>query len=295
MRTPPFTKSDLSRVPDFEVFEGPIAKTKTFYETALRTIKATLQANDVPLTEFTEARLRQIESQVAAILDDMRKNSVALAESLVPAAYDDGLMILPPSGNVAWNRIQTQKVNLVANEMQRSLTDGLAEIGRWVQDGLREAQLQATIEAQTQAMGFRAQRQRLMDLIDENNLRLPRGYRGDLGGYVEMVTRTNLAEANRAARNLRTLERGISLVIVKGHGATDSCGPFEDTVISLLPNDQNIPDYVTIRMSRKTHLFGPNCRHERLIPAIPAVISEDRKQEAIQAGRDAADQLGIFY
>ena len=230
---------------------------------------------------------------MAAILDEMRKNSITLANTLVPAAYDDGLMIAAPTGDVAWNVIQTQKINLIEREMQKMLTDSLAEIGRWVQDGLREAQLQAAIEAQTQGMGFRAQRQRLMDLIDVNNLHMPRGYPGDLGGYVEMVTRTNLAEANRAARNLRTLERGISLVIVKGHGATDTCGPFEDSVISLLPNDQNIPEYQTIRMRRKTHLFGPNCRHERVIPAIPAVISGDRLKDAIQAARDAADLFGI--
>lgn len=275
-----FDQKDFARNPSFDPIEDIIQNVTKFYAGGLQRIKAILEANDQPVTQFTERRLRTLEADLAEAVNQMRERTPELVDNVVTPVYADGLQVARAAEGkkgIAFGKLHQGRVNKIAREMQRSLTDGISEIGRWVDDGLREVQLQALAQANVEGLAIDQQKKRLTDLITERNLSMPRGYRGNFENYVDMVARTNLAESNRSARLTRTLENGISLVQISAHGATDTCGPFEGAIISLVPNDQGIPTYDELRTNRATHIFGPNCRHERLIPVKNPDRAENKK------------------
>lgn len=279
-------------VPNFDKFEPLITKIRKLFEIGLQEIRGELAGQT--LSDWNTARKKQIERQVSNTLRILRDGSVDLAGVLTRASYEDGLAILDGTGKQVWDKIHNGRINEIAREFQRSLTDGVAEVGRWVDDGLRRIQLDAAMKSQIQGLSIDESKTLITKYIQDEGLSMPRGYKGDIGSYAEMVARTNLAEANRAARMARASERGVTLFVVKhGYEPCESCAAWEGGIISMFPNADGIPDYETIRTSRKTHLFGPNCRHERLTPVISTMFSEEQIQGGIEISKSAAAKFGI--
>lgn len=273
-----------------DIFEKAAKETRSLFEAGLQAVQERLNANDVALTEWNAARQRAISQEISSILRNMTTQANTISQPFVQASFVAGLeqdQISPD-----WSRIAVDQVNAIANEMNRSLTDGIAQIGRWVDDGLRQAQLQSLTENQIQGLGQRGQRKRFLEIMNERNLSMPRGFKGDVGAYAEMVTRTNLAEANRVARINRSLERGYTLVEIPEHGATDTCKPWEGAIISLLPNTLGIPTYDQVRALKGTHIFKPNCRHESLTPVHKRLFSDKEVDTGILKAIDAYRQFG---
>lgn len=273
-----------------DIFETATKETRNYFEAGFKAVKDRLKANDIPLTEWNRARQNAIQQEIATVLRDMTAQVGTISEPFVNASYITGL----GEGKISadWSRIAVDQVNAIAKEMSRSLTDGVAQIGRWVDDGLRQAQLQALTENQIQGLGLAGQKKRFLEIMEQQRLSMPRGFKGDIGQYAEMVTRTNLAEANRIARINRSLERGYTLVEIPEHGATDTCAPWEGAIISLVPNNDGIPTFDQVRMLKGTHIFGPNCRHESLTPVSSRLFSEEEKQAGIEKAIAAYRKFG---
>lgn len=272
-----------------DIFEKAAKETRSLFEAGLQAVQERLNANDVALTEWNAARQRAISQEISSVLRNMTTQANTISKPFVQASFVAGLeqdQISPD-----WSRIAVDQVNAIANEMNRSLTDGIAQIGRWVDDGLRQAQLQALTENQIQGLGLAGQKKRFLDIMQQQNLSMPRGFRGDVGAYAEMVTRTNLAEANRKARINRAIERGYTLVEIPAHGATDTCAPWEGAIISLVPNSDGIPTYDQVRALKGTHIFKPNCRHESLTPVSSRIFSEEEIQAGIEKAKRAFKQF----
>jgi len=252
-----------------EPFDRAASELKRFLEQDLAFIRKTIANKDVPLTKWNLARQQSLEHQISSVLQTMNSATGPLVD--------------------IWAMIQWDQVSIIAQEMTRSLS--ITEIERGVDDGFRAIQLEALIQANILGLELRSHKQIISDLMNQRGLSMPRDYQGDIGSYVDMVARTNLAEVNRAAKILKSLERGITLVYIVGHGATDTCGPWEGAIISLVPNDEGIPVYSEIRAMRNTHLFGPNCCHEQLIPVTDRLYTASEQADAIALGKSVLTEF----
>lgn len=80
-----------------------------------------------------------------------------------------------------------------------------------------------------------------------------------LDTYSEMVARTQHTQIVNSAMRNKSLEQGFDLVRISVHGASDSCGYFENKIYSLTGATKGYPVLDTAIAG--THLFGPNCKH----------------------------------
>ncbi len=278
---------DTRIAPDFDRFQPAIELMKKFLIDARDSVDLVLAQNDLKLSDFNRARLQNIKTQIAQELQSRMDTGGGVIRSLIRAAYSDGLKILPPTSSPAefarWNQIHIAKVETLANEMTRNVSDSLAQVGRWVDDELRRVQIIAAEQAQLTGLSRAQQSQRLSDLMDRGRLSMPRGFKGDIAAYTDMVATTNLAESNRQAREARSLERGINLMWIVGHDATDTCGDFEETIFSSVANDRGIPTRADLR-TNSSHIFGVNCKHVRIVPVTPRLFSASQIERAIGKG-----------
>ncbi|KAB1443068.1 phage minor capsid protein [Pseudodesulfovibrio senegalensis] len=81
-------------------------------------------------------------------------------------------------------------------------------------------------------------------------------------GYLRMVSRTLMAQAQRESHEAAYTEAGVDLVKVSIHGTKcKKCNPWEGKVLSLTGATKG---HATVDDARKAGLFHPNCKHRLL-------------------------------
>ncbi|WP_028560841.1 phage minor capsid protein, partial [Paenibacillus pinihumi] len=89
--------------------------------------------------------------------------------------------------------------------------------------------------------------------------------------YVDMVTRTKMAEAHRESTANEAVQRGVFYGVISRHGATDACSRWEGRIVKLTMEAPG--DYPYFLDLPRREIFHPNCRH---------VITPIRNPESLQ-------------
>ncbi|WP_068616581.1 phage minor capsid protein [Paenibacillus tuaregi] len=246
------------------------------YKEAVRSIGAELSRLD--LSDMSRANAKAALAEVAKILADLNEESVAWVNAHIPKAATDGVAQAIVSLGAAktldeaekivrFNRINREFVATAVADTQADLLAVTQNIDRKVRVAIR----QATAESMRAnlAKGVNGRRTISRDILDRMRQTLGNavntgvidaaGRRWKPETYVEMVTRTKLAQTHREATMNEALGRGALYGRISRHGATDACKNYEGLIVKLTPDAPGSYRYIGDLPRRE--IFHPRCRH----------------------------------
>jgi hypothetical protein len=223
------------------------------YKDAVKRIRAELLSLDI--TDMARANTDAALREVARILASLNEESAAWVAKYVPEAGTAGVIETLVALGVAesrkaaadiakFNRMNSRYVNAVIADTQADLLAVTQNVDRRVKAAVRQVTAESmranmaagingrrTINRDTLA----GMRKTLGDAVDTGII--------DAGGrrwkpevYVDMVTRTKLAETERQTAINEAVQRGAFYGIISSHGATDACRNYERLIVKLVPD-----------------------------------------------------------
>jgi hypothetical protein len=234
------------------------------------------------------AHLRQYQ----VVLADLRDEAAAWIELNLPRPYgiglrfaDHGIRNIRRAGinlrrgeREVFSQVHREAVAAIVEEMVRTSSSALGQIGRRVGDAFRrvgvEEVAKGIVQGRTRRDVTRQIRERLVSeagpaFFDR------RGRRWDLDDYAEMVARMTTREAMTEGTINRLREHDIQLAQVSAHHAADFCIYYENAVVSIGPEPH--PIYPPISAIGGGPPFHPRCVHV-LTPFVERLATEDEKK-----------------
>ncbi|EMT54723.1 rhs family protein [Brevibacillus borstelensis AK1] len=264
------------RQPPEPDYEYEIARLVSEYTRAMYRIAAELQRLDV--SELSRANARAALAEVVRILTELNETSAEWVTRNLPIAATDGVAAAIYALGVAdtfdearkiakFNRMNKAMVDAVITDTQADLLAVTTNVERKVRAAVR--QVTAESMRANMARGVNGRRTISRDILDGLRKRLgdsvntgiidAAGRRWRPEVYVDMLTRTKMAEAHREATISEALGRDVYTFQVSRHGAKDGCAKWEGRILKLSSDYPG--DYPTIDEARAGTLFHPNCRH----------------------------------
>ncbi|QNK54557.1 phage minor capsid protein [Paenibacillus sp. PAMC21692] len=258
-------------------FENEIAVLVAAYKEAIKRIRAELLSLDI--MEMSRAHTEAALREVARILASLNEESAAWVAKYVPEAGTAGVVDTLVALGVAesrkaaadiakFNRMNSRYVNAVIADTQADLLAVTQNVDRRVRAAIRQVTAESmranmaagingrrTINRDTLA----GMRKALGDAVDTGIIDAA-GRRWKPETYVDMVTRTKLAETERQTAMNEAVQRSALYGIISSHGATDACRNYERLIVKLVPDAPG--DYRYIGDLPRREIFHPNCRHQ---------------------------------
>ena len=275
-------------------FNRDIADLVVAYKDAIKRIQAELLSLD--LSDMSRAKTEAALREITAMLAALNEESAVWVAKYVPEASAAGvvgtMVALGTADSYAdavktarISRVNSTYVNAVIADTQADLLAVTQNVDRRVRAAIR----QATAESMraNMAAGINGRR-----TINRDTLAAMRRVLGsavetgiiDAGGrrwkpevYVDMVTRTKLAETERQTMINESIARNVRYGIISSHAATDACRFYEGKIVKLTPEAPG--NYPFIGNLPRRDIFHPNCRH---------VVTPIRDPKRI-LGRDAQE------
>ncbi|MGE7271361.1 phage minor capsid protein [Brevibacillus panacihumi] len=265
----------MRRVPEPN-YEYEIARLVSAYTKAMYRIATELQRLDV--SDITRANSAAALAEVVRILTELNGQSSEWVTRNLPIAATDGVAAAIYALGVADTFEEARKIAKF-NRMNKAMVDAviadtqadLLAVTQNVERKVRAAVRQVTAESMraNMARGVNGRRTISRDILDGLRKKLgdsvntgivdaaSRRWRPEV--YVDMLTRTKMAEAHREATQNEALDRGVYTFVVSRHGATDGCAKWEGRTLKLSSDYPG--DYPTIDEARAGTLFHPCCSH----------------------------------
>jgi hypothetical protein len=274
-------------------YEHDIAVLIGYYREALQ--KITNDLNRINLTNFDRAQLLITQKEIADALAELDVRTKSWVSSMIPKAAEDGIISSIIALGVAETVEQAQKI-MTLSRLNRDFIktavadtqDDLLQVSQNIERKVRTAIRQVTAEAMrsnlTQGINttdsikrdiLKNLRERLGDSINTGIIDAA-GRRWKPETYVEMVTQTKLAQAQRESTINDALGRNAYYGIISSHGAKDLCRNWEGKVVKLTPDAPGSMPYYGSLPNRE--IFHPRCRH-----VISPVRRLDRLPEDIRS------------
>jgi hypothetical protein len=247
------------------------------YKDAVKRIRAELLSLDI--TDMSRTNTEAALREVARILALLNEEAAAWVIKHVPEAGAVGVVETLVALGVAesrkaaadtakFNRMNSRYVNAVIADTQADLLAVTQNVDRRVRAAVRQVTAESmranmaagingrrTINRDTLA----GMRKTLGDAVDTGIIDAA-GRRWKPEVYVDMVTRTKLAETERQTAINEAVQRGAFYGIISIHGATDACRNYERLIVKLVPDAPGGYRYIGDLPRRQ--IFHPNCRHQ---------------------------------
>lgn len=213
--------------------------------------------------------LLSIQSNIEAILKDLRAGSRIWCEEAIPRCYiagaqqvDTGQEVNQLARVIGFGAIHQQACQILAENIFNRLDNVCLTIGRRTDDIFRTLALE---NIKGTVAGYQTWKQAAKNLRKDLEARGITGFvdrtgrRWNMKTYTEMVARTSTMEAHLSGTANRILENGGDLVRVSSHiNSCPNCSPYQGKTLSLTGRSQG---YETLENARANGLFHPNCRH----------------------------------
>jgi len=142
---------------------------------------------------------------------------------------------------VSFNRANQALIDAVTTDTHADLLAVTQNIDRRTKAAIRQAA--ATVRRENMAAGINGRKTINRETLAELRKTLGKAVESgiiDAGGnkwkpevYVDMVTRTKLAEAQRESTANEAVQRGAFYGVISSHGATDACARWEGRIVKL--------------------------------------------------------------
>ncbi|RCX22949.1 minor capsid protein 2 [Fontibacillus phaseoli] len=260
-----------SRIPE-PVYDYKVGRLVRAYKAAIAAILAELDRIDVAnMSRAMSAAALVVVTKILASLND---ESAAWVAENIPQAVRDGVLtaLVSLDEEVADKVAKFSRINrgLVAAAVADTQADLLA-VTKNVERRVRTAVRQVTAESMRANMskGINGRRTISTDILaglrkklgDSVNTGIidAAGRRWKPEVYVEMVTRTKMAESHREATFNEAIGRRAYYGRISRHGAADACRNWEGRIVKLVRDAPG--DYPYIGDLPRREIFHPNCRH----------------------------------
>ena len=265
------TTSKPRKIPE-PIYDYEIGRLVRAYKSAITAILAELDRIDI--ANMSRAVTAAALVEVTKILRDLNEESAAWVAENIPVAVRDGVLtaLVSLDEDVAETVVKFTKINreLVAAVVADTQADLLA-VTKNVERRVRTAVRQVTAESMraNMAKGINGRRTISADILAGLRKKLGdsvntgiidnAGRRWQPHVYVEMVTRTKMAESHREATFNEAIARGAYYGRISRHGAVDACRNYEGKIVKLVRDAPG--DYPYIGDLPRREIFHPNCRH----------------------------------
>jgi len=266
----------MAALPHDPTYERDIEVLIRAYKNAILDISDELTR--LELSDMSRANAKAALAEVSKTLASLNEESAEWVRTYIPKAATDGVVQAIVALGVAetaeeaakivkFNRLNREFVATAIADTQADLLAVTQNIDRKVRIAVR----QATAEAMRAnlAKGVNGHRTISRDIMA--NMRKTLGDSVNTGivdaagrrwkpeAYVEMVTRTKMAQTHRETTMNEALGRGALYARISRHGAKDACQLWEGRIIKLTPDAPG--DYPYIGDLPRRQIFHPRCRH----------------------------------
>lgn len=247
------------------------------FKAAIRAIAAELSRLSLEGLSRANAKVALVE--VASILRELNKESEAWVERYIPASamrgvsqaiVDLGIVsTLEEANKIAkFNRINREFVLTAITDTQADLLAVTQNVDRRVRQAIR----QATAESMRTNLARGVNGRRTINADIQQKIQKTLGSAVDTGiidsagrrwkpdVYVDMVTRTKLANTQRESAVNEAVGRGAFYGQISRHGATDDCRGYEGRIVALTIANSSI-EYPYYGDLPRRQIFHPCCRH----------------------------------
>lgn len=292
--------SGFREIPD-PSYEYEVAQLVEAYKRAINEIQRELER--LNLTDISRANAQATLAEIASILAALDEESAAWVALHIPMAVRNGaartLVALGPASNieqaqkiVKFNRLNRELVAANVADTQADLLAVTQNINRRVRAAVRSATAESMRANMAKGITGRRTisrdilsgiRGRLADTADQAIIDAA-GRRWKTEVYVDMLTRTKLANTTVEATRNEAVEREAYYGVISSHGAKDACRYHEGRIIKLIPEAPGpYPTYEQLRATGQ--IFHCNCRHTvspfRKIENLPARVREKAEKQQV--------------
>lgn len=298
-------------------YERDINRYIRVYKAAMSEIIARIQTLSTwgKNTEVTRSQMESLLSQITFILRQLDGETQKWVEETIRKAFTDGqvrtILALGEAASlseaaslVAFSMLARDTVEALIADTYQDLLLATQNTERKVKQLVRDVVAEQMRAKAIEQMGRNTTRTAIVETLTKKGLTDKfnaegfvgivdkAGRRWKLDVYADMVVRTKLTQAHIEGTRVEALERNVDLAIISDHNASDACGRFEGTIISMNGTTPGFPTYAALR--RSNLIFHPNCKHKvtpiRDVSLLPEAVRkkyEDR-QDAAKAALEKA-------
>lgn len=266
------------------------------YETAEAEIRAEIEKEPQgSQREYSERLL----ARITVILTGLYAATETWSNRHIPKIYNEGIQQAQRSVNAQYkaaNRMPPDiekmtsadfdSISILQRNLNADLTNAVDHVGRMMEDEIRKAGLQASLEKVSSGRTVKQMQRSLVQMLEEKGIAAIEYMRGgkkcymSLGAYAELVARSTVHEARNTANINLGARIGNDLVKMSSHfGSCPICEPYQGRVFSVSGANPNYPALYDTPWSSAYQNFHPHCRHI-LTQYIEALQNEEDIQKA---------------
>ena len=251
--------------------------------------------------EYSERLL----ARITIILSGLYAATEAWSDRNVPRIYNEGVQQAQRGVNAQYKAAGKKPpdigkstsadfdaVSILQRNLNADLTNAVDHVGRMMEDEIRQAGLQASLEKVSSGQTVKQMQRNLIKTLEEKGIAAIEYMRGgtkcymSLDTYAELVARSIVHEAQNTANINLGVRIGNDLVKMSSHfGSCPICEPYQGRVFSVSGNDPNYPALYDTPWSSAYQNFHPHCRH-----ILTQYIEELQPPEEIQKMRDYSNR-----
>lgn len=220
-------------------------------------------------------------ARITAILTGLYAATEAWSNRYIPKIYNDGIQQAQRGVNTQYKAAgktppdigkmtsaDFDAVSILQRNLNADLTNAVDHVGRMMEDEIRKAGLQASLEKVSSGRTVKQMQRNLVQMLEEKDIAAIEYMRGgkkcyiSLSSYAELVARSTAHEARNTANINLGVRIGNDLVKMSEHwGACPICTPYQGRVFSVSGANPNYPYLYDTPWSNMYQNFHPRCRH----------------------------------
>lgn len=278
-------------------YQAQTAELSTAYKAATARILNELQRLDV--SDMSRQQSAAALANVSRQLKQLDADSAKWAETNIPIAAQQGVeraiitlgeaRSLSEAAQLATlNRANDNAIADAILDTQKDLLAVTQNIDRRTKQVVRRVTGESIRE--NMAAGINGRKTLRADILAKLQLELgdaidtgiidAGGRRWKPGHYVDMLSRTKMADIYDTANMNEGIMRGALYAVISSHGAIDACRFYEGTIMRLTAEAPgSYPTYDELKASRQ--IWHPNCRHTFSVIRNPDILPAEIRDEAI--------------
>ena len=264
------------------------------YETAEAEIRAEIEKEPQGSQRKYSERLL---ARITAILTGLCAATETWGNRHIPKIYNEGVQQAQRSVNAQYKAADRtppdiarmtsadfDSISILQRNLNTDLTNAVDHVGRMMEDEIRKAGLQASLEKVSSGKTVKQMQRNLVQMLENKGVAAIEYMRGgkkcymSLDAYAELVARSTVHEARNTANINLGVRIGNDLVKMSSHfGSCPICAPYEGRVFSVSGTNPNYPALYDTPWSSTYQNFHPHCRH-----ILTQYIEELQSDEDIQ-------------
>ncbi len=236
-------------------------------------------------------------ARITVILAGLYAATETWSSKHIPKIYNEGVQQAQRSVNAQYKAAgrmppdiarmtsaDFDSISILQRNLNADLTNAVDHVGRMLEDEIRKAGLQASLEKVSSGQTVKQMQRNLVQMLENKGVAAIEYMRGgkkcymSLDAYAELVARSTVHEARNTANINLGVRIGNDLVKMSSHfGSCPICAPYEGRVFSVSGTNPNYPALYDTPWSSAYQNFHPHCRH-----ILTQYIEELQSDEDIQ-------------